>query len=260
MDFVTYLLLGVCSGILAGLFGTGGGLIIVPVLVFSFTIQGIAPEVLTHLAVGTSLSVILFTSINSALTHHRKGAVNWAVVRWLSVGIIAGSAAGSVTASKIPGTYLQQIIGVFAIVMAIQMWFGWKPKGTAKEMKRRYLAVAGVVIGWASAIFGIGGGALMVPFLSWNNVDMKNTVAISSACGFPIAFSATCSFIMVGWDVSRLPDYSLGYIYLPALIGISLTSMWSARVGAKLAHKLDAAVLKRLFSLLLLCVGVNFLI
>lgn len=260
MDFVVYLLLGVCSGILAGLFGTGGGLIIVPVLVFSFTAQEVSPEVLTHLAVGTSLSVILFTSVNSVLAHNRRGAVDWLIVRCLSLGIIIGSAAGSVTASHIPGTYLQQIIGIFAIIMAFQMWFGWKPKGTVKHLNKSVLSIAGVVIGWASAIFGIGGGALMVPFLSWNNLDMKNAAAISAACGFPIALSATCSFIVVGFGHSELPEYSLGYIYLPALIGIALTSMWSARIGVKLAHGISSKLLKRLFSCLLLIVGTSFLV
>ncbi|MGP8307703.1 sulfite exporter TauE/SafE family protein [Vibrio sp. YIC-376] len=260
MYLLMYLLLGTCSGVLAGLFGIGGGIIIVPVLVFSFTAQGIPPEVLTHLAVGTSLSVILFTSVNSVLAHHKKGAVNWTIVRWLSVGIIVGSAAGGVTASLIPGAYLQQIIGVFAVVMALQMWFGWKPKKTASALKKSVLSVAGVVIGWASAIFGVGGGSLMVPFLSWNNVEMRNAVAISAACGMPIAFSGTCSFIMIGSGLVELPEYSLGYIYLPALAGIAITSMWSARIGAKLAHRLDPELLKKLFSMLLLGVGVNFLV
>lgn len=260
MYFLMYLLLGVCSGVLAGLFGIGGGLIIVPVLVFSFTAQGISSEVLTHLAVGTSLSVILFTSINSVLAHHKKGAVDWAIVRWLSLGIIVGSAMGSVTASKIPGAYLQQIIGVFAITMALQMWFGWKPKGAAMALKKSVLTVAGVVIGWASAIFGVGGGSLMVPFLTCKHVEMRKAVAISSACGLPIAFSGTCSFILIGSGITELPEYSLGYVYLPALMGIALTSMWSARIGAKLAHQLSPELLKKLFSALLLGVGVNFLI
>ncbi len=260
MDFVMYLVLGAASGVLAGLFGIGGGLIIVPVLVFSFTAQGVSPEVLTHLAVGTSLSAILFTSINSVLAHHKKGAVLWALVVWLGLGIIVGSALGGVTASKIPGENLQQVIGVFAVLMALQMWFGWKPKGEPKALTKPVLSFAGMIIGWASAIFGIGGGSLMVPYLTWKGIDMKQAVATSAACGLPIALSGALSFIVVGMGHENLPDYSIGFVYLPALVGIALTSMFSARLGAKLAHSLDSALLKKLFAVLLMGVGINFLV
>ncbi len=257
-DVIMYLLLGACSGLLAGLFGIGGGLIIVPVLVYSFRAQGVPADVLTHLAVGTSLAVILFTSVNSVLAHHKRGAVIWPIVRWLSLGIIVGSALGGVTASQIPGADLQRIIGSFSMMMALQMWFGWKPKGGAKPLKKPLLTAAGTVIGWASAIFGIGGGSLMVPFLSWKNIEMRNAVAISAACGLPIALAGACSFIVVGLGKAGLPSYSLGFVYLPALVGIAATSMLSARLGAKLAHRLDPLLLKRLFALLLLAVGLNF--
>ena len=167
MEFALYLLLGGFAGVLAGLFGVGGGLIIVPVLVFSFTAQGFDPQILTHLAVGTSLATIVFTSMNSILTHHRKGAVQWPVVLWMTLGILLGAALGSLTAASIQGPLLQKIIGLFAIAMSVQMGFSLQPKASAGVPGRPVLAVAGAVIGWASAIFGIGGGSLTVPFLSW---------------------------------------------------------------------------------------------
>src|SRR5690606_35894575 len=187
MEFLIYLVLGACAGVLAGLFGVGGGLIIVPVLVFSFTAQGFAPEVLAHLAVGTSLATIVFTSINSIREHHRRGAVRWPIFVWLSLGILVGGVFGALTASLLQGPLLQKIIGVFAICMAIQMGFDLRPKASREVPGKPGLTSAGGVIGWASAIIGIGGGSLTVPFLAWNSVPMQQAVATSAACGLPIA-------------------------------------------------------------------------
>ena len=260
MEFVLYLLLGGCAGVLAGLFGVGGGMIIVPVLVFSFTLQGFDPLVLTHMAVGTSLATIMFTSLNSIRTHHLKGAVLWPVVLWMTIGILLGAALGSVTAAAIQGPMLQKIIGVFAIVMAIQMAFSLQPKASRGVPGKPGLTLAGVVVGWASAIFGIGGGSLTVPFLSWRSVPIQRAVATSAACGSPIAIVGALSFAVVGWQDAHLPEWSLGFVYLPAVLGIAITSVFFARVGANLAHRLPALVLRRLFALLLLAVGINFLI
>lgn len=260
MEFLLYMLLGAAAGVLAGLFGVGGGIIIVPVLVFSFTAQGFEPSVLTHLAVGTSLATIIFTSINSVLEHQRKGAVLWPVFIWMTLGILLGAGLGSLTAAAIQGPLLQKIIGVFAIVIAVQMGLELKPKASRMVPGKAGLTAAGGVIGWASAIFGIGGGSLTVPFLTWRSVPMQQAVATSSACGLPIAATSALSFMLIGWDNPQLPPWSLGFVYLPAMLGIALTSMFFARFGARLAHKLSPRLLKRLFALLLLAVGVNFLI
>jgi len=259
MEFLLYLALGACAGVLAGLFGVGGGIIIVPVLVLSFTLQGFDTSVLTHLAVGTSLATIVFTSIQSVWAHHRLGAVQWRIFAWMTLGILIGAGFGALTASYISGPYLQKIIGVFAILVAIQMFLDFKPKGSAAPGKPG-LTIAGVVIGWASAIFGIGGGSLTVPFLTWRSLTMQQAVATSSACGFPIAVASAISFMILGWHDPLLPPHSLGFVYLPALLGIALTSMFFARFGARLAHKLSARLLKRLFALLLVVVGTSFLI
>lgn len=260
MEFLLYLLLGAAAGVLAGLFGVGGGIIIVPVLVLSFTAQGIDPAVLTHLAVGTSLATIVFTSINSVLEHQRKGAVLWPVFTWMTLGILLGAGLGSLTAAAIQGPLLQKIIGVFAIVIAIQMGLELKPKAGRAVPGKLGLTAAGGVIGWASAIFGIGGGSLTVPFLTWRSVSMQQAVATSAACGLPIAAASALSFMVIGWGEPQLPEWSAGFVYLPAMAGIAITSMFFARFGARLAHKLSPRLLKRLFALLLLCVGVNFLI
>jgi len=259
VEFLLYLILGGFAGTLAGLFGVGGGMIIVPVLVYSFTAQGIAPEVLTHMAVGTSLATIVFTSINSIRAHHLKGAVRWPLFLWMAIGILLGSVLGALTASTISGPWLQRIIGVFAICVAIQMAFDLRPRAAQAIPGRSGLGGAGVVIGWASAIFGIGGGSLTVPFLVWRSVQMQQAVATSAACGLPIAVAGALSFVWTGWAQAGLPDWSVGYVYLPALIGIAATSMLFAGFGARLAHRLSQQLLKRLFALLLVGVGINFL-
>ena len=261
MAFLLYLLLGAAVGILAGLFGVGGGTIIVPALVISFTAMGVSPEVMTHLAVGTSLATIAFTSINSTLEHHRKLAVNWNVVRWMAIGLLGGVALGSVTAAGLKGEHLQKIIGVFAMLISLQMALDLKPKAALPLPGKGGLIGAGSVIGWASAIFGIGGGSLTVPFLCWRSVPMQQAVATSAACGLPIAVFGAIGFILNGMAKSeQLPEWSLGFVYLPALIGISATSMIFARFGARLAHRLPPRVLKRLFAVLLFAVGLNFLL
>ena len=261
MEFVIYLALGAAVGVLAGLFGVGGGTIIVPALVFSFTAMGVDSEVMTHLAVGTSLATIAFTSINSTLAHHRKLAVMWNVVGWMTIGLLVGVFIGSFTAAGLKGEHLQKIIGVFALIIAGQMALDLKPKAEKPLPGKGSLVAAGGVIGWASAIFGIGGGSLTVPFLTWRSVEMPRAVATSAACGLPIAVFGAVGFIINGQAKAELlPDWSFGFVYLPALIGISATSMIFARVGARLAHSLPPRVLKRLFAGLLFLVGLNFLL
>ncbi|MGY1450583.1 sulfite exporter TauE/SafE family protein [Pseudomonas chlororaphis] len=260
MEFLLYLLLGACAGILAGLFGVGGGIIIVPVLVFSFTLQGFDPSILTHLAVGTSLATIIFTSVNAVREHQRRGAVRWSIFAWMTLGILLGAGVGALTAEAISGPNLQKIIGVFALVVALQMTLDLRPKASRDVPGKLGLTLAGSVIGWASAIFGIGGGSLTVPFLTWRSVPMQQAVATSSACGLPIAVASAISFMILGWHDPLLPAHSLGFVYLPALLGIALTSMVFARFGARLAHRLSARLLKRLFAGLLFVVGLTFLL
>jgi len=260
MEFMLFLLLGAAAGLLAGLFGVGGGLIIVPVLVFAFTAQGFEAELLTHMAVGTSLASIIFTSLSSAYAHHKKGALNMAVVLPMAFGTIVGSALGAWTAGAISGPALQKIIGIFALLMALQIALDLRPKASGGLPGTAGLGAAGGVIGWAAAIFGIGGGSLSVPFLLWRGQSMQQAVAVSAACGLPIALSGALSFAVLGSQAGGLPTWSVGYIYLPALLGIALLSVPFAKLGANLAHRLPQLLLKRLFALLLLSVGLKFLL
>lgn len=256
--------LGAIAGLIAGLFGVGGGLVIVPVLLWAFTLQGFEPTYLTHLAVGTSLATIMVTSISSVQAHHRRGAVRWSVVRHLSLGLLLGAFVGAGIADAMPAALLQLVIGCFALWVAQHMFFSQRRQQSAPEQPETLpstaqQALAGGVIGVASAIFGIGGGSLTVPYLSRYGVLMQQAVATSAACGLPIAVAGALGFMFFGQAAENLPAGAWGFVHVPAFLGISAASLLTAQYGAKLAHRLPAALLKQLFSLLLLLVGCTFI-
>ncbi len=249
--FLVSILLGMVTGLLAGLFGIGGGLVIVPVLVILFTAQGFPAELIVLMAVATSLASIILTAIASISAHHRLGSVVWVKVFSLSPGIIIGAAVGAVIAKHINADTLRIILVVFLLYVAIQMAFQIKPKSDQIKQSRILDFLVANAIGLLSSIVGIGGGTLTVPYLVRGQMLMRNAVAVSSACGLPIAIAGTVSYAILGWNTLDLPEWSLGYVYLPVFVGTGLSSIATAPVGAKLAHKLPAAKLKRYFSLLL---------
>lgn len=259
-----YLGLGAVAGFIAGLFGVGGGLIIVPVLLWMFSLQGFEPSYMTHLAVGTSLATIMVTSISSVQAHHRRGAVRWSVVRHLATGLLIGAFIGAGIADAMPATLLQLVIGCFALWVAQNMFLNqYRQRSTAAVAEQLpnvpQQVVAGGVIGVASAIFGIGGGSLTVPYLSRYGMVMQQAVATSSACGLPIALAGALGFVFFGQTTTNLPAGAWGFVYVPAFLGISAASLLTAQYGAKLAHHLPSALLKQLFALLLLLVGCVFI-
>ncbi len=255
-----YLVLGAFAGILAGLLGVGGGLIIVPALAWIFHHQQMTDTVIMHLAIGTSLATIVVTSISSVRSHHRRGAVLWPVFWRLTPGIVVGAWLGAGVADALSSAALEKIFAVFVLVMAAQMGFGAKPAPHRDLPGTTGMAIAGGVIGAVSAIVGIGGGSLTVPFLNWCNIPIRQAVATSAACGLPIALAGALGFIVTGLNASGLPDWSLGYIYGPALAGIALVSMLSAPLGAKLAHTLPTEMLKKVFAGFLALVGSKMLL
>jgi len=256
-SFVLYLLLGAVAGTLAGLFGVGGGAIIVPVLVFSFQALGISDEVLMHLALGTSLASIVVTAANSVRAHHQLENVAWPLVWRMTAGIVVGTAAGSVVAGNLDGAILRRAFTVFLVGVAIKMATRWNPKSSRAEGRPATIALlgAGGAIGFASALFGIGGGTMSVPFFVWAGLEMKRAVGSSAACGLPIAISGGLSYAVIGWGQAHLPPLSVGYVYLPALVGIVLTSAPFARIGAKIADRLPETWLKRAFAALMLVIA-----
>lgn len=254
-----YCLLGAFVGVLAGLLGVGGGLVIVPILVFAFNFQGIPGEIIMHLALGTSLASIIFTSISSFSAHHRRGAVDWITVRRIVIGILTGTFLGSCFASLLSTNMLKIFFVVFLYFVAYQFLTNKKPKASRELPGRFGMFVAGNIIGFVSSLVGIGGGALSVPFMSWCNVVVHRAIGTSSAIGLPIAIAGTVGYAYTGWGDSTLPEYSLGFIYLPALFGIAAVSVMTAPFGVKLAHSLPVDKLKKIFALLLIVVGTRML-
>lgn len=250
---------GAAAGLLAGLFGVGGGLILVPALALVLPWQGVGPGVVMQVAVATSLAVISATSVSSMLAHHRRGGVLWPVFARLVPGLAAGAVAGAFVAHALPGAVLQKIVGAGALLVAAQMLLDRQPAVQAGLPGTAALLGAGGAIGLLSALIGIGGGSLTVPFLSWRGVGMRQAVGTSAACGVPIAWAGAAGFVAAGWSVAGLPEYSFGYVALPAFAGIALASVATAPLGARLAHHLPPRQLKRAFAGLLVVIGVLLL-
>jgi len=254
-----YLVLGVIAGLVGGLLGLGGGILIVPSLLFLFIWQGMPTEILMHLAVATSLFTIIFTSISSSFAHHKHQAVLWSQVLLLTPGIIIGAVFGAFIADYISSDILRRLFGVFEILVACQIGFSVKPSAQRSLPGRNGMLITGAGIGTLSTILGIGGGTLTVPFLIWCHVDIRKAVASSSACGFPIALAGSLAMIFTGLNSTSLPENSIGYVYWPAAVMILITSVLFAPVGAKLAHSMPVDSLKRIFAIVLACVGLRML-
>ncbi len=259
-DFYLYLLLGAFAGVSAGLLGIGGGLIIVPALVWIFHQQGIDSTIIMHLALGTSLASIVFTSLSSIWAHHQKKAVIWRVFWKLSPGIIFGAWLGAAIVHFLPTQRLTLLFGLFELYVALQMTINIKPKPQRQLPQNLGMTATGGGIGFISAMMGIGGGTLTVPFLVWCNIHIRKAIATSAACGLPIAIAGSIGFLLTGWEQTNRPEYSLGYLYLPALLGIVMTSVLFAPVGAWLTHYLATGSLKKVFALLLYILAAKMLL
>ena len=246
------LALGSLTGFLAGLFGIGGGMIMVPFLTLLLTAHRLPVEHVVHMAIATSLATILFTSISSVRAHHQRGAVMWPVARVLAPGILVGALLGAQLAAALPTAGLAVLFALFVGFSATQMLLNRKPKPTRELPGRAGMFGVGNVIGLLSSLVGAGGAFVSVPFMVWCNVTMHRAVATSSALGFPIAAAGTLGYVIAGWRELGPPDWQFaGFIYLPALALISAMSVLTAPLGAKVAHAIDVARLKRWFALLL---------
>ncbi len=248
---VQFLALGCVIGFLAGLLGIGGGMAMVPLLTIIFTREHFPREHLVHLAVATAMATIMFTSISSMRAHHSHGAVMWPVVWALVPGILLGSFVGPLIVSGMSTAMLASIFAIFAGFSAIQMLWGKAPKPTRELPGRMGLIGAGAGIGILAGMVGAGGAFVTIPYLERCNVKIHNAVATSAALGLPIAAAGTVGFILGGLRQSGLPPYSLGYVYLPALLTIAAASMLTAPMGARLAHRWPVKVLKRVFACIL---------
>lgn len=243
--------LGAMTGFAAGLLGIGGGMLLVPFITLLLSVKHFPEHLVVHMAIATSLATIMFTSISSVRAHHRHGAVQWQIVALLAPGILLGSWLGPWIAKQMDSPLLAAFFGVFVLISATQMLLDKKPAASRNLPQRAGMFAAGGTIGVLSGMVGAGGGFISVPFLTWCNVRIHHAVATSAALGFPIALAGTLSNIYFGSGVSELPPWSLGFIYLPALLVIALASVVTAPLGARTAHKLPVKALRKIFSLML---------
>ena len=254
MEIPIYIILGLFVGVLGGLFGIGGGVIIVPTLLFVLTYLGYESDLLIHICVATSLGTIFFTAFASAFAHNQKGSVDWSFWRKLSIGIALGSYLGSVLSISIEASTLKVIIGISYLLIALQILINVNMP--AKDLKPSFSTILyGTGTGAASSILGIGGGSFTVPYLNYAGLRMVNSIGTASACGVIISFFASLGFVLTGLGEDQALEKSIGLIYWPALVGISIGSLFSAQAGVYLAHKISERLLKALFGIFILSVS-----
>ncbi len=257
--WLSYPLLGAFAGFIAGLFGVGGGLTLVPILFMLYAAQGFSPEHTMHLALGTSMGTIVFTSIASMRAHHSHGAVRWEIVRGLAPGLVVGTLAGTTLASLIPTRPLAVVFVCIVYYASAQMMLDFKPKPHRQMPGTAGMLAAGGLIGALSSLVSAGGGFMSIPFMVFCNVAIHQAVGISAALGFPIAVAGTIGYLASGWSTPGLPAGSLGYVYLPGLVGVAALTMLIAPLGAKTAHRLPVKQLKRAFGGFLALLGTKML-
>lgn len=249
--WLAYMALGAGAGFFAGLMGVGGGTVLVPILAMLFAAQHFPPQHVLHLALGTSMAVIVFTSISSMRAHHSHGAVLWPVVLTITPGILFGTLMGSVLASHIPTRPLALFFALFVLCVAVQMMLNIKPHPGRELPGKAGMFAVGSGIGTLSALVAIGGGALTVPFMTWCNVQVHKAIGTAAAIGFPIAVGGAIGYILNGWGKAGLPEGSLGFVHLPATAWVATVSVLFAPLGARTAHRLPVASLKRIFAAVL---------
>lgn len=250
---LAYLLLGALAGFLGGLFGIGGGTLLVPVLYWLFGAQNFPPQHLMHLALGTSMTTILFTSLASLRQHHQHGAVEWPVVRRITPGILLGAALGAASAALFPAHFLTIFFALFVCFAATQILLDIQPHPQRTLPGPLGMGACGTFTGWLSSLVSIGGGTVVIPFLIWCNLPLRRAIGTAAAIGFPIAVGGTLGYIVIGMHGGDgLPAPHLGFVYLPALFWAALASIITAPLGARTAHRINVALLRKLFAVLLL--------
>lgn len=254
------LFLGLCTGYLAGLLGIGGGMIMVPFMMMILAAKGFPEVHLVKMAVATSLATICFTSLSSVRAHHQRGAVLWPVVMSLAPGLVVGSLAGAHIAVALPTQFLTVLFALFVAFSATQMFLNRKPRPTRVLPGSLGMLGVGGLIGGLSSMVGAGGAFISVPFMTWSNVSIHKAVATSAALGFPVALAGTLGYIWAGWSLPQMPSGAAGYLYLPGMVLIAMASMITAPFGARLAHRIDIAPLKKMFASVLYGIAIYFLL
>jgi uncharacterized protein len=257
---LVYIVLGGFVGFMGGLLGVGGGGILVPLLASILVYQGIGGDQVVHLSLGTSLMCMIISAIASTRAHASRDAVVWKVVGGMAPGIILGSLLVTQVAANLKSAYIALFFALFMALVAVQMFMNWKPKPNLNPITFRGLLVAGVAIGSVSALAAVGGGFLTVTYLSYKNIVMKRAIGTSAAIGLPIAISGTIGYMISGWSKTLSVPYTIGFIYLPAFLAISIAISITAPYGARCSHHLPEAYLKKIFAVISLILSLTMVI
>jgi uncharacterized membrane protein YfcA len=257
--WLAYLAIGAVVGFFAGLLGIGGGVIMVPLLVLVFNAHGLPSAHVLHLALGTTLATIVFTSLSSMRAHHRRGGVDWKVARAMSPGILVGSFGAALIAGLIPTRPLAVMFTGLVFYAATQILLDLRPRSTRKLPGPAGIFAAGAVIGAVASLLAAGGAFLSIPFLTWCEMPLRRAIGTAAANGLPIAVAGSAGYVIQGWRVDALPGGSLGYVYLPALALLVVTSMSVAPLGAALAHRMPVARLRTVFAVVLYLLALRML-
>jgi uncharacterized protein len=258
--WLAYLAIGLAVGFFAGLLGIGGGAVMVPMLVMVFTAQGLPAEHVMHIALGTAMATIVFTSVSSMRAHHAHGAVEWGIVRAIAPGILVGAFCAAIIAGLIAKRPLALMFTGLVFFAATQILFDLRPAQARELPGAGGLFAAGAGIGAVSSLLAAGGAFLCIPFLAWCSVPLRRAIGTAAAVGLPIAVAGTLGYVVQGSRVEGLPEPSLGYVYLPALVLLVATSMLAAPVGARVAHGLPVKRLRIIFALLLYALAIRMLV
>lgn len=258
-SIIYYLGTGLAAGIFAGMLGIGGGVVAVPLLIMIFTAQDFPAEIVVHLAIGTSLTAIMFTSVSSAWAQHREGTVDWVLVRRLVPWLIVGAFLGAVAAHGWTSDRLLLALGIAEIAMAVQIAFNLQPASTPTSILRWLKYPLAALIAWVSALVGISGGLFMVPLLLWEGLLLRKAIANSSACGVPIAVAGAIGFAVMGQAEPMVAMGVVGSVHLVALLCIAVMSVIGAQLGVRLAHRMPVLWLQRVFAVVLFLIGIKVL-
>jgi uncharacterized membrane protein YfcA len=240
--------------------GIGGGVVIVPLLVFLFNAQHLPADRVLHLALGTSLASIVFTNLSSVRAHHAHQAVRWDIVRATAPGIILGTLFGTVLAEYLSSRYLGIVFTVFVLFSSAQLLLDRKPKPSRHLPGPVGLWIAAAAVGVLCSLVGVAGGILIVPLLATCNIPMRNCIGTSAAIGLPISVAGAAGYIATGLTKGHLPPYSIGYVYIPALSGLVLGTFVTVPFGARLAHSMPVARLKQIFAIMLSILAIKMVI
>ena len=255
-----YLALGALVGFLSGLLGIGGGSATVPVLAFVFAAKGFPQAHVVHLALGTGVASMLFSSAASVRSHHLRGSVNWRVVRVMVAGVLVGTLSGALLAGRLDARLLTITFTAVIVYAATQMIRTHVPQPTGVLPSTPLMTAFGAAIGFVSSLSATGAASIVVPFLVKRRIEIHEAIGSAAAIGAAIAAGGAVGYVIAGWTAADLPRHSVGYVYVPALVGVVIASVATAPLGAAVAHRTPGRTLRRVFALMLFALAAAMLV